>query len=180
MILSSHIIVASAASAQFASRPADLSNSLIVFVVSFISHYALDFIPHWDYHLASIKKFPADNNSYEEKKFIISFRTISSDLFKNLIDGIIGLSGAVLILGFPTDFEKLFLIFIAVFASILPDALEVCYLIFKKFPLTLIHRFHHFTHTRKVFEGRPFFGIISQIISVAIISAVLFLLANWF
>ena len=56
MILSSHIIVASAATVSLINRPASVFNALAIFVIALLSHYLVDLIPHWDYKIWSIKE----------------------------------------------------------------------------------------------------------------------------
>lgn len=167
MILSSHIIAASAVAAPLLAKPFNFANAALVFIVSFLSHYALDMIPHWDYKMASIgdKNISFAGNN-EEKEFIKNSKFILIDFFKNTADGLIGLLGAFLILGFSFNFKHLFFIFIIAFASILPDFLEFLYLFSKKFPLDIIHKFHNFVHGKRMFLNKPFFGIVSQILTL--------------
>lgn len=174
MILSSHIIVASAATNYFVNQPVSFLNSAIIFIISLISHYLLDAIPHWDYKLLSI----LDNDSKTEKVFIAKKIFIIKDLAKNFLDGGLGLAIAFFIIGGQFYFKKIFMIGIIVLGSLLPDLLEVFYIIFKKFSPAVFHSFHSHFHTNYRFKNQPAKGIILQIIVVAAIAAILVLTKN--
>ncbi len=166
MILSSHIITASAVAAPLLARPMDFANAVFIFIVSFLSHYAIDAISHWDYELNSIEELPSG-----DKKIVATKISILKDLFKNSADGIIGLIGALFIIGFPDNLEKFFAFGLIIIGAILPDFLELCYVVFNKFPLNIFHKIHIFIHGKRIFKGKPILGIIFQILTLLIIIA---------
>ncbi|MEK7062265.1 MAG: hypothetical protein AAB940_00805 [Patescibacteria group bacterium] len=163
MILSSHIIAASAVAAPLLSRPLDFANMAFIFFASFLSHFFLDALPHWDYKMLSFTK---ENG---ERRFIFKKYFSTKDFLKNLLDGVIGLAGAILIIGFPKDFSEFILFGLIVFGSILPDALEATYAINKYRFLEPLHKFHLTIHGKRVFQNRPFLGTFSQVLIIALI-----------
>lgn len=164
MILSSHIIAASAVVAPLMAKSFDFAGGVFIFLVSFLSHYAVDAIPHWDYKVSSILE------DGEKRKFVYKREFIRKDLTKNTLDGILGLLGGVLIIGFPADFIDFFAFSLLVFGALLPDALEVCYIaVWKKFPLSIAHKIHRFSHGKRIFRNRAFLGAVSQIFTLALI-----------
>jgi hypothetical protein len=56
MILSTHAVLGGAIAGLFPSHP------VLVAVAAFASHFAIDAIPHWDYHLRTISLKPGANN----------------------------------------------------------------------------------------------------------------------
>src|SRR3989338_2776778 len=119
MILTSHIIAASAIVAPLALKPLTIFNLAAIFFISFISHYLLDLIPHWDYKLSLW--------DFKEKgeKAILSKKNIIRDSVKIFIDFILGITAGIVIgfwlIGLPVDFEGIFTFGLIVFASCLPD-----------------------------------------------------------
>ncbi len=141
----------------------NFANATLIFFVSFLSHFALDALPHWDYKMSS---FPKENG---ERLFIFRKDFLIKDLFKNLLDGVIGLTGAFLIVGFPKDFLEFILFGLIVFGAILPDMLEALFVIKKWRFLESLHKFHFAVHGKKIFMDKPFWGIISQILIIVFI-----------
>lgn len=169
MILSSHIIVASALSAPLINQPLGFLNSALIFILSLISHFLIDMIPHWDYKVAFVEKFKEARKSgfpVSNKEFKILFK---ADLIKFLFDGILGISLSFLIFNFPIDFEKILMFGFAVFGGILPDVLTVFYFIKKEPFLKFFWQFHNFIHGRRVSKDRFLFGAILQILTIAAI-----------
>jgi len=151
------------------AKPLDFANAVFIFIVSFLSHYAIDAIPHWDYGLNSFVKIFDENGVYRGKrKFIFQKRLLIKDLIKILFDFIIGL----LMIFFLIGFKNIFMILLIIFASSLPDILQVC-CAFLKSPkpkiLEFERKFHYYIHGKKIFENKPILGIISQILTLIII-----------
>lgn len=165
MILSSHIITASAVAAPLMGRSLDFANTALIFFVSFLSHFALDALPHWDYKKLSFTK---ENG---ERRFSFKKYFLTKDLLKNLLDGVIGLAGAILIVGFPTDFIKFILFGLMVFGAILPDALGALFMIKNWRVLEPLHKFHIAIHGKRI--ANPFWGFILQILTLALIVFIL-------
>ena len=156
------------------AKPLDFANAVFIFIVSFLSHYAIDAIPHWDYGLNSFVKIFDENGVYRGKrKFIFQKRLLIKDLIKILFDFIIGLLMIFFLIGFPNKFKNIFMILLVIFSSSLPDILQVCRA-FLKFPKLKILEFEHnfhccIIHGKRIFENRPILGIISQILTLIII-----------
>jgi len=167
VILSSHIIAASAVVAPLLNRPLSFANVALIFFASFLSHFALDALPHWDYKMLS---FPKENG---ERQFIFKKYFLTKDLLKNLLDGVIGLGGAILIIGFPKDFLEFVLFGLIVFGAILPDILEALFVIKKWRVLESLHKFHLAIHGKRVFINKPFWGVISQILIIVLVIFIL-------
>lgn len=163
MILSSHIITASAVVEPLLNKPLNFMNAVLIFFAAFLSHFALDALPHWDYKMSS---FPKENG---ERLFVIKKDFLIRDLSKNLLDGIIGLTGAFLIVGFPKNFPEFILFSLIVFGAVLPDALEALFTIKKWRVLKPLHKFHIIIHGKRIFANKPFWGAVSQILIIALI-----------
>lgn len=172
MILSSHIIVATAAALPLAAMPITDSNAAIIFIAAFCSHYALDLIPHWDYNLSSIKTcYRGEKNGYIKKD------KIKIDFIKMAFDGLFGIlvSSIIISLSPISISDKIIALFIITPASILPDFIETIYIFFKKQPISFLHKIHLFFHRKNIFMGEPLKGILLQIATVsAIVISLLF------
>lgn len=155
-------------------KPLNFTNAVFIFIISFLSHYAIDAIPHWDYGINSFVKVFDENGVYRgEKKFILQKRLLIKDLIKILFDFIIGLFIIFLLIGISNDLKNIFMILLVIFASSLPDILQVCYVFFKSPKPKILefeHKFHCcIIHGKRIFENRPILGIISQIFTLIII-----------
>ena len=169
MIISSHIITATAVTLPLIVAPTNTGNIALIFAAAFCSHYVLDLIPHWDYQLSSIK------TCYRQEKIgYIKKSEIKKDFLRILIDGLLGISVSFLIINLaPASLkEKSFILFLAIIASILPDFFEVLYIFFKKQPISFLHKIHLIFHRRNIYIGEPQKGIPLQ---VAVISAIVIL-----
>lgn len=164
MILSSHIIVAAAATAPLVITPISPANTALIFLTALASHYLLDLIPHWDYKLSSITNYPKDKETVIFKKELLW-----KDLWKVSSDGLLGLVIALWILNLSFSFEQVFLLLIIVLGAILTDILEIIYAATKKSFLASFHKFHHICHTNHRFENQPIKGILFQAAIVATI-----------
>lgn len=169
MILASHIIAASAIAAPLALKSLTISNSAAIFLVSFISHYLLDSIPHWDYKPSSL-----NFNKKGNKEIILNKKLILRDLAKISLDGILGLAIGFYIIGLSADFRGILAMGLIIFASCLPDALEIGYAFWKKFPLNQLQKFHSFFHAKLKLNNQPAKGIAIQAI-VLLILIILFI-----
>src|SRR3990172_5644322 len=114
MVLTSHIIAASAIAAPLALKPLTIFNLAAIFFISFISHYLLDLIPHWDYKLSLW--------DFKEKgeKAILSKKNIIRDSVKISIDLILGVAVGFWIIGLPLGFEGFFLFGLIFFSFFFP------------------------------------------------------------
>ena len=130
MVLAPHMLVGAAIGSQ-------VSNYWLAFLFGLISHYLVDALPHWDY----LQKFEISNPNHIKKV---------------IIDLLIG-SSLVLFLTW-SNADKI-IIFIAVFASILPDAMNGIYMNYKNKwlkPHFLLHNKMHFFKNLSFLQGLPF------------------------
>ncbi len=159
MTLSVHAIAGTAAAIAFRNNP------VVALLAAFLSHFALDAIPHWHYRILSKSK--DDSSPFGEK---LDFgRSFLKDIFRTGID--FGL-GSVVSLAISEVFypENLWLVFLATFAGVLPDAIQVLYYRFKNFkPFYWFQWLHEKIHSKKRLDNEPVKGITQQIILSAVI-----------
>lgn len=149
MILTTHAVVGGAIMKLVSHHP------VIGLFLAFGSHFVLDAIPHWDYHLGSYernKKEPLKSVIHLNKRFLI-------DLTKMGSDGIFGLILSIIIFSGPPAGGWIIL---GVISAMLPDFLQFLYLQIRREPFTSLQRFHGWFHNQK----NNFAGIISQIIII--------------
>ncbi len=155
MTLTTHAVVGAAIAAAMPNHP------VLGIVLAFASHFALDAIPHWDYHLRSMAEDEA-NPLKNDMKFGWDFVI---DLFKIGFDFLLGLVLGYLIGGWWLGLA-------GGLAGQLPDFLQFVYFKFRRPPITWLQRFHVWIHTSHKLKGKPLVGIASQL---ALIIAVLLL-----
>ena len=163
MILASHIIAVSAIVAPLALKPLTIFNLAAIFFISVASHYLLDLIPHWDYKLSLW--------DFKEKgeKAILSKKNIIRDSVKIFIDFALGIIVGFWIIGLPVGFEGFFMIGLIIFASCLPDILQISYIFWKKFPLVQLQKLHSIFHAKLKLNNQPIKGIAIQAIVLILI-----------
>ncbi|MEK7610165.1 MAG: hypothetical protein AAB468_00195 [Patescibacteria group bacterium] len=122
------------------------------FGLAFASHFLLDSLPHWDYQLLSTNKHPGDRL----RVVFNSGRALIVDLTKISLDGIVGLTFAMLI------FTPWPLAALGAAAAMLPDALQMAYFLWSHEPLRSLQRFHLWIHTDRRLVGRPYVGLAFQ------------------
>jgi len=156
MTLTTHAVVGVAAARLFPQMP------VTAFLAGFCSHFLIDAIPHWDYHLRSAKydvSNPLNNDMIIGSDFVF-------DLSKILFDFIFAYWLSFWI--FSGDSRGV--IFVGASAGMLPDALQFAYFKIRREPLISLQRFHQWIHTGKKLREQWIFGIVSQImLSAAII-----------
>jgi hypothetical protein len=136
MVITPHMLVGAAIGTQ-------APNGWSVFILGLVSHYLLDFLPHWDYlYRVDIK------NPSHRKKIALDF-----------------LLGAGLILILTWSYPDKWLIIIGIGAALLPDFLEVIYKNFKINWLRPLARFHEKIHWNHLafWPGLPSLLIVSLI-----------------
>ena len=195
MILSSHIIVASAAAAS-AVQAFNSKSPFLIFSVALASHYLLDIIPHWEYELFSIDGFKDKENDFSKIRMAFDIKNLLNDFLKLSFDFFAGLAAAWFLTKiFWPEFSFLYLT-IAAGASVLPDVLQGFYIVsppppeadapqaqkadqplaekgaMKKifFPLYI---FHLFFHSEFRLEKYPLPGFLFQMFIVGLIVALL-------
>ncbi|TSC61227.1 MAG: hypothetical protein G01um1014107_77 [Parcubacteria group bacterium Gr01-1014_107] len=145
MIITTHAVVA-AASAQILSQ-----GPFGAFLVGFLSHFALDSLPHWDYPLETLTRG-------------LSFRSIIKDFLKLSLDFLTGVS---LVLFFFQWQEPLNLIlWLAVLGSITPDIFHNIASFWRTKILKAFSELHNRFHCPEDLKN-PWLGIIIQFFIVA-------------
>jgi len=124
-----------------------IKNPILAIILTFLSHYLLDFIPHAEYPIKNISEKDWKKSLPDFLKILVDFTT-----------------GAVLIFIFSA---KTPIIFICAFFAILPDGLTVLSAIFPNRFLAM----HNFVHSKKIHVLKTkkisnFWRILSQAIIV--------------
>jgi len=125
--------------------------------LAFASHFVLDALPHWDYHLDSYeynKKDPLKSVIHLNKKFL-------GDLAKMGLDGTFGLILAIILFS-----GNWFLIALGAIGAMFPDFLQFVYLQTRREPFLYLQRFHLWIHTKHEIKKISFAGIIPQIVII--------------
>ncbi len=159
MILVTHGFAGALAARAFSWNP------VAAMIAAFLSHFALDMIPHWHYPLRS--KIGAPDAPLGER--FGPGRLFARDALIVALDGISGI--ALSIIFAPPEFEWLAL-WGAGF-GILPDFLQFLAHYVPHPALREYHRIHRKIHTRIRLDDRPFLGIGSQAALGAVILALL-------
>ncbi|PIR57814.1 MAG: hypothetical protein COU71_01960 [Parcubacteria group bacterium CG10_big_fil_rev_8_21_14_0_10_38_31] len=173
MILSSHIITATAVTMPLATGPITPTKVAFIFIVAFCSHYLLDLIPHWDYKLVSIKTCHR-----EEKNGCVEKSKLKIDLIRTTLDGLLGIFISALIISLSSLnlIDKIIVLSIIIPTSILPDIIEVINIFFKGQPVAFLHKIHLFFHRKNIFMGQPLKGVPLQIAVLILIISFSFIL----
>ncbi len=162
MTLTTHAIVGAAIGSLMPSHP------VLGFAAGFASHFLLDAIPHWDYHLASIKE-DSDNPMNNDIVFNINF---IFDLFKMGFDAILGIIIVLLLFGFSNSHLVWTPLWGAI-GALTPDALQFVYLKWKHEPIASIHQFHILRiHSKRGLSDHPILGISLQIAMIVLVVAI--------
>ena len=160
MTLTTHALVGASLAALVPEHP------VAGFAVGFLSHFVLDAIPHWDYHLRS----RLDNNERPLDGDIRINGDFARDLIHVAFDGLLGVLVALLIFRPDTD-RALATIVLGGLGGELPDALQLAYFKIRREPLTALMRFHMWVHADGKI-GRWPLGILAQISIVAAVAYV--------
>jgi len=165
MILSVHAVFGAAVASLVPTHP------VLGFSLAFLSHLALDTIPHRDYDLASIesdsrkKIFKLDKSDKFKSKLL-------RDIFFVSLDAIIGIILAYLLF-FDSNYPLIFLI--GAIGSMLPDFLTFSSLVLRNSFLNLFFKFHsRFLHSQIILKLNQTRGIILQFLTIAILLMIIF------
>src|SRR5262249_51578879 len=135
MILSTHAVVGAAVASLFPSHP------VLVVVLGFASHFAIDAIPHWDYPLHAISVQPGvDNRTLQIDHHLLL------DLALIGFDACAGLALAMLLFGTPGTVG---VIALGALAGMLPDPLQFVHSLYPHEPLNSLQRFHRWIHSKR-------------------------------
>ena len=161
MILSTHGIVGAAIIKIMPTHP------VIGGILAFLSHFAMDAIPHWDYHLESFERNPdpMKTNVRINRAFLKDFIKISLDASLGILLPLIIFKGT-----------SPWLIAMGAALAILPDALQFAYFKIKKEPLSSLQRFHIWAHSKNPeLRTEP---VIGPALQASLLITILYLLGN--
>ncbi len=148
MTLATHILVAGAITKPFLGRV----NDLVIFVIAIFSHYLSDAITHYDYNLLSIN---GSKENAADRSLKADPQKIAVDLLNIAIDISVGIAVLVIIVRPAATLANLITYGLIILGGILPDALQPLYIIWKKFPMTLIQELHDFWHSKNKIVFNP-------------------------
>jgi hypothetical protein len=155
MILCTHAIVGAALASFLPSHPA------AGFAIGFISHFALDAIPHRDYPISSRCVNPTIGAPMVfDGAFLRDMATIGSD-------GLFGITAALFLFASTAN---LWAILLGAVGAMLPDPLQFLHARVPHEPLRMLQRFHRWAHTDKQIKG-IILGFGTQAAFVAVVVA---------
>ena len=165
MILSVHATFGAAVASLVPSHP------ILGFTLGFISHFALDAIPHKDYSLISIETGPDKKLrpiDLIQKKF-----GLIRDIMVVSFDALIGLSLAFLFFFNPVH---PLVFFLGAIGSLIPDFLTFLYLLFKHKSLSSFFNFHvELVHTKFILKLDQVTGVLFQFFTIGVLVAIIVL-----
>lgn len=159
MVLTTHAVVGGLIGAVAAH------NLPLAVAAGFLSHFILDTIPHWDYHLNSThedKENPLNNDiKTQGRSFVI-------DLVKIGFDFCLGI--ALVIWMFYGQSNTLMIgALLGALAAIAPDPLQFVYWKFRRQPLIALQKFHaEFMHAKMRLNHKPVLGVLCQVGMIAV------------
>jgi hypothetical protein len=135
MTLTTHGVIGAATASLFPG------NYALAWGVAFLSHFAMDAIPHWDYKTRSMKRElnPLDSDFEVSRKSLI-------DLVKIGVDFTLGLALGYLL--FPSALHDPLLVLGGAFFGILPDPLQFVYWKTRSEPFTSLQKLHIAIHAK--------------------------------
>ncbi|MDO8676363.1 MAG: hypothetical protein Q7K16_01790 [Candidatus Azambacteria bacterium] len=164
MTLASHIIISGLLGAS-------THNYFLAAIVGFFSHYIVDAIPHWDAYLSP----DFDSRAKSKGVLFLKDKFLYKELSKVAIDIIIGL-GVLSLMFFETfELENITYAAIGVFFGVLPDPLQLLYLITNWRFLKPNHKIQIYLHTL-IYKGKPSFwpGILTQAATILLVFLITF------
>ena len=132
MTLTTHAIVGAAAASLFPQSAGT------AFIAGFLSHLAIDAIPHWDYEIVSLRKDLVN----ELNSQIVSGKHLLPDVIQVLGDTALGFALSALILGVWLFQLPIALILMGAFGALVPDGLHAIYFRYHPKVLEPLERFH--------------------------------------
>ena len=164
MILSVHATFGAAVASLVPTHPVE------AFVLGFVSHLAIDAIPHKDYELISVD---VDEAGKPKPLDLISKKLkLLRDMTLVSFDAVVGLCLAFLFFFNPAH-PSIFLI--GAVAAMIPDFLTFLYLLLKHKPLRHFFDFHaSFIHSQTVLKLNQITGVLLQFCTVAVLIAIIF------
>lgn len=163
MTLATHAIVGAAAASLFPQEPA------LAFVAGFVSHFAIDAIPHWDYELSSMHDDPGNPlNTY-----ITPGKEYWGDVVQVAGDAVLGFALSALIFSVWIFHLSLLIILTGAFAALVPDGLQFIFFTWHSDILVPLQRFHDWIQKPSPIDVPAWVGIGLQCTLVAAIIALL-------
>lgn len=157
MTLTTHIIIAAAATKPFAQ-----SHPILGFFFAILSHYLADAVPHWDYRPHYMQGWAYDEKEYWDARKTAGFRKrVIRDISRFAVDGLLG-AGMTLAVIRPVSTDEWLWVIAAIIGGALPDFLQGLYLSGVSF-LHPLQRFHDFCHTKIKLGPYPLIGIPFQL-----------------
>lgn len=153
MILSSHALVGAALASLMPAHP------VTAFAVGFVSHFALDAIPHADYPIRSRSVDPDIGAPMALDAALVW------DVLTIGFDGLFGLLAAVFLFSSPINYWAILL---GAIGAMLPDPLQFVYAHFPHEPLRTLQRFHRWVHTDRPIQD-IILGLGTQVGFVAVV-----------
>ena len=152
MTLTTHAIVGASAATMFSFHPA------AAIAAAFLSHFAIDVTPHWDYILRSGREDPQNPMNSD----MIIGKDFIFDLVRVCVDALLGIALSLLIF-FPQESYQLLIVLLGAGFGILPDPLQFAYWKIRKEPFLSLQRFHRWAHSKdKSLLGRWKIGVFYQ------------------
>ncbi len=117
------------------------SQPILGFVLGFVSHFALDSIPHWAEGKYLLRSFDRNKGELWADQQVKVNKNLVHDLFMVSMDSLLGFVLATLVLwGFFG--APLYIVLLGAFAGQLPDGLQFVYYIFKPRFMLPLQTFH--------------------------------------
>lgn len=159
MLLSSHIIVSGLLASQ-------TGNYFLAAILGFFSHFIVDAIPHWDDYLSP----EFDSRAKSEKGHFFKSRFFYKEISKVAIDILIGLSVLSLIFFKTSGFDNIAYAAVGIFFGVLPDPLQLLYLMTNWRSLKPNRDIQYRLHTL-IYKKRPTFwpGILTQVATILLV-----------
>jgi hypothetical protein len=149
MILTSHAIVGASLANVLPNNP------VVGFGLAFISHYAIDMIPHTDYDISNFLQ-------HETKTIKSILRNAGAALHLLFIVADFIFAILLCILFFVRDGKSLTITLMGITGGVLPDFLQFLYFKYKKQPWIFFQRIHDKFHFTKELRNQEFWGIFFQ------------------
>lgn len=161
MTLTTHAVVGASIAALIPSQPA------LGFTLGFVSHFLLDAIPHWDYHL----KAANENKENRLDSTLVFTKDTIIDLVKIGTDGFLGLALPFLFY-MPQTWPLALALVCGAIGGMLPDGLQFVYYQVRREPVTTLQRFHQYIHAELRLKDYWIPGLTLQIAIIMVAYAV--------
>ncbi|MEA1929295.1 MAG: hypothetical protein U9M92_00165 [Patescibacteria group bacterium] len=163
MVLSTHAVTGAAVASLVPANP------VLGFALAFASHFVLDAIPHWEYHLSSTQ-VPRGGDQLE--KYVKIGPAFLGDLMKTGADFFLGALLALLLF-YPASGIDLRALLLGVIGGVLPDFFQFVFWRWRPFWLNHLQRLHHWAHAKKGLDNSPLIGVLSQVAVIIVVYIVL-------